>query len=182
MCYSAEASFGTWIFGIISAILLSSSGQPVRSFLFPLAVTQMQLIEGLRWINVVDERILAVLGKVVLYSQPVAGMIEAGKTQWILPYIVVQGILELVGGSRDLRFVIAKDGHFRWDWIDETTLFALPYWIALIAVTGILYPGYINLIAIALLAYYASAHWKYETWGSLWCVSVNFLWLYYLGR
>lgn len=33
---------------------------------FPLVVTQMQLIEGLRWIHALDERILAVLGKIAL--------------------------------------------------------------------------------------------------------------------
>lgn len=182
MCYSAEVSFLTWGFGMACAAFLYATGQPIRSFVFPLAVTQMQLVEGLRWMNYIDERVLAVLGKLVLYAQPVAGMIETGRLQWILPYAIVQGILEVMAGSRNLSFAVAKDGHFRWEWIDEIGIAALPYWIALFLVTGLMYPAHINMISAGLLMYYGASHWQYETWGSLWCVSVNFLWIYYLLR
>ena len=58
MCYSPEVSFGTWIFGLIASIYLYYNNKP---FLFPLVVSQMQLVEGLRWTRLVDETIIAIM-------------------------------------------------------------------------------------------------------------------------
>ena len=180
MCYSAEVSFATWAFGMLSAAFLASQGKP---FAFPLAVTQMQLIEGLRWMNAVDERVLAVLGKLVLGLQPAAGFYEAGATELILPYVVIQGLLEILYGSRDLRFLVAGDGHFRWKWLESSSpLSTVVYWAGLAYVGFALLPLWLNGLILGLYAYYTLAHGEYKTEGSLWCVSVNVLWLYYLIR
>jgi len=180
MCYSAEVSFLTWGFGMVCAIVL---GQPIRSIALPLAITQMQLIEGVRWLEWGDEAWLALLGKLAIYAQPVAGMVELGATQWILPYVAIQGVLELVLGSRDLRFVVSDDGHFQWRWMyDNWEVVTLPYWIALAIVTYFLYPLPIVLAGWGMLAYFASQHWQYKTSGSVWCVWVNLVWVYYLLR
>lgn len=180
MCYSPEVSFGTWFFGIIASIYLSHKNKP---FIFPLVVSQMQLVEGLRWINVIDERILAVLGKLVLYSQPIAAFYEAKRYSYILPYIVAQTATELIAGSRDLRFNVAADGHFEWKWIKSPfSLETLPYWIYLILGTSFILPNGAGLLMLGLLAYYYINHNKYNTYGSLWCVSVNILWIFYLFR
>lgn len=180
MCYSPEVSFGTWGFGILASIYLFSKGKP---FLFPLVVSQMQLIEGLRWVNLVDERILAVLGKLALYSQPVAAFYEAKQISYILPYCIIQLFTELLYGSRDLRFKIANDGHFEWKWsIDPISIEALPYWIGLILGTSFILPRELGLFILGLFVYYYFTHFKYNTFGSLWCVSVNVLWVYYLFK
>jgi hypothetical protein len=140
----------------------------------------MQLVEGIRWLNIVDERILAIVGKIAIYSQPVAGMIEIGRPDWILPYVLLQVGAELFAGSRELSFTVAEDGHYRWDWIDEASMVTLPYWIALFSIASILFPSYVNAALLGSLLYYGLRHWEYQTWGSLWCVSVNLLWIYYL--
>lgn len=180
MCYSAEVSFGTWAFGMVCSFILSQQGKP---YLFPFVVSQMQLVEGLRWIEAVDERILAVLGKLVLFAQPVAAFYEAKKYAFILPYIVVQAIVELLYGSRDLRFVVADDGHFAWKWsFDPASLEALPYWIGLVLGTYYLLPREVGAIMLGLLAYFYIYHAQYGTYASLWCVWVNLLWVYYMLR
>jgi len=180
MCYSPEVSFGTWIIGLVASTYLFYNNKP---FLFPLVVSQMQLIEGLRWIHAVDERVLAIAGKVALYSQPVAAFYEAKKYSFILPYVVVQIVNELMYGSRDLRFVTAKDGHFEWKWsVDPISLQALPYWIGLFLGTYYILSTEIAIIMIGLLAYFYINHSKCNTYGSLWCVSVNLLWVYYLSK
>lgn len=183
MCYSAEVSFLTWGFGMACAAILAFTGQPVLSFLFPLVITQMQLVEGLRWIHALPEPLLAGLGKAALYAQPIAAMMEAGDTRWITVYSVTQGLLEGLVGSRDTRFVVASDGHFEWKWTAPFgSLGAIPYWIGLIYGATRLYPSWVNAGLLGLLAYYVAAHHRYGTWGSLWCVSVNLLWIYYLLR
>jgi hypothetical protein len=180
MCYSAEASFGTWAFGLVATAILWSQKKP---FLFPLVVSQMQLVEGLRWIRIVDERVLALLGKLALAAQPVAGLYEAGVPQYILPYVIAQGILELLYGSTDLRFTVAPDGHFRWHWLEPSSrLVMLPYWIALTYAAVLLFPLWFVGVLGALYAYYTLRHGQYKTEGSLWCVSVNVMWIYYLLR
>ena len=183
MCYSAEVSFLTWGFGMASAVVLFLTGQPIRSFAFPLAVTQMQLIEGLRWINAIDERILAVLGKIAIAIQPVAAFYESGKTGFIAPYIGLYALLEIVRGSRDLRFVVAEDGHLQWKWLfDPLSAEATLYWVGLLVSTSFLLPRSVGLFFLALFVYFYMVHGKYETYGSLWCVWVNLLWIYYLAR
>lgn len=178
MCYSAEVSFGTWAFGMLCSALLWQRG---KTFLFPFVITQMQLVEGLRWIDAVDERILAILGKLVLAAQPAAGLYEAGATQFILPYLVIQGLLDVVYGSRDLRFVVASDGHFRWKWLEPSSqLVMLPYWIALSYAAVSILPMWLVALLFGLYAFYTVRHGQYKTEGSLWCVSVNILWVYYL--
>lgn len=184
MCYSAEVSFATWGFGMVCAAFLYFTGHPIKSFVFPLVVSQMQLVEGLRWIDALPESILAWMGKLTIYSQPVAAMVEAGLPTWMMAvYAVSQAMLELLFGSKDNRFVISGDGHLNWKWIpDSETLFLLPYWIALFYATGTLYPRWLSALMFGLLVYYVVFHLKYRTFGSLWCVSGNILWLYYMLR
>ena len=177
MCYSAEVSFGTWAFGMVCSFVLAQQGKP---FLFPFVVSQMQLVEGLRWIDALDERILSVLGKLFLFAQPVAAFYEAKKYSFILPYIAIQSITEILYGSRDLRFLIAKDGHFTWKWsgLDDT----IPYWIALTIGAFLILPREVFLVMAGLLGYFYINHVQYGTYGSLWCVWVNLLWVYYMIR
>lgn len=183
MCYSAEVSFGTWALGMLAALVLSQQGVPLQDMLFPFSVSQMQLVEGLRWTNAVDERILAVLGKLVLFSQPVAAFYEAKQYEFILPYIAIQAVVEILYGSRDLRFVVAKDGHFEWKWnFVPSSLEALPYWIGLFLGASFLLPRWVAVVMMGLFVYFYLNHEEYNTYGSLWCVWVNLLWVYYLMK
>ena len=183
MCYSAEVSFLTWGFGMACAAVLAFTGQPVKSFLFPLVVTQMQLVEGLRWINAVDERFLAIAGKLAIALQPAAAFYEAGKATYIPIYIGVYALHEIMRGSRDLRFVVAEDGHLEWKWLfDPVSMDALLYWVALLVSTSFLYFGKVGIFFLVLFAYFYINHQPYNTYGSLWCVWVNLLWIYYLLR
>jgi hypothetical protein len=180
MCYSAEVSFGTWAFGMLCTAVLYAQG---KFFLFPFMVTQMQLVEGLRWIEALDERVLSILGKLVLYAQPVAAFYDAKQTSFIVPYIVIQGLTELLYGSRDLRFVVADDGHFEWKWsFDAVSVQALPYWIGLFAGASFLLPRWLSIFTMSMFAYFYIHHNQYSTYGSLWCVWVNLLWVYYILR
>jgi hypothetical protein len=183
MCYSAEVSFGTWAFGMLSALALLQKGQSLQSIAFPLMITQMQLVEGLQWIRAVDESTLAILGKLVLFLQPVAAFYEGKKYAFVLPYVVAYSIMELFYGSRDLRFVVAEDGHLEWKWnFDPASLEALPYWIGLFVGTYFILTGEIGAFMLALLAYFYVYHREFNTYSSLWCVWVNLLWIYYLVR
>ena len=183
MCYSAEVSFGTWAFGMLSALVLLQKGQSLQSIAFPLMVSQMQLVEGLQWIRAVDESTLAILGKLVLVLQPAAAFYEAKKYSFILPYLVVQALVEFMYGSRDLRFVVAQDGHFDWKWnSDPMSVQSLPYWIGLFLGASFLLPREVAFVMMALFAYFFVNHVEYNTYGSLWCVWVNLLWFYYLLR
>lgn len=180
MCYSAEVSFLTWGFGMACAAVLAATGQSWKSFAFPLTVAQMQLVEGLRWSEAVDERLLSLLGKLAIYAQPVAVMVEGKMTQWAVPYVVVQVLAEALFGSRDLRFVVADDGHFQWKWIQGNA--SLPYWIALLITTYWRFPLPVFLAGWGSLLYFVLQNWEHNTVGSLWCVWSNLWWMYYLTK
>lgn len=184
MCYSAEVSFATWGFGMACAAFLYLTGHPVKSFLLPLVVVQMQLVEGLRWLKALPEPLLAWAGKLAIYAQPIAAMIEGGMPrEWMVLYAVVQTVMEALFGSRDTRFVVADDGHFKWNWIWEAQYFTtLPYALALLISTYVLVPFPLWAALWALYAFYTYHHNRYGTQGSLWCVAVNLGWLYYILR
>ena len=40
----------------------------------------------------------------------------------------------------------------------------------------------LNLLLMGIYVYYSAIHGRYNTEGSLWCVAVNILWIYYLFR
>ena len=183
MCYSPEVSFGTWAFGMLSAFALLQKGQSLQSIMFPLVITQMQLVEGLQWIRAVDESTLAILGKLVLFLQPLAAFYEAKKYAFVLPYVIAYGVMEALYGSRDLRFVVAEDGHLEWKWnFDPISVAAVPYWIGLFVGASFLLPREVSLGMMALFVYFFVNHAQYKTYGSLWCVWVNLLWVFYLVR
>jgi hypothetical protein len=168
---------------MLSALALLQKGQSLQSMAFPLMISQMQLVEGLRWMGDVDESTLAILGKLVLALQPAAAFYEAKQYSFILPYLVVQALVELMYGSRDLRFVVAQDGHFAWNWnSDPMSLQALPYWIGLFVGASFILPRAVSAVMMALFVYFFVNHGEYKTYGSLWCVWVNLLWVYYLVR
>lgn len=178
MCYSPEVSFTTWTIGIISSIYLFYQGKP---FIFPLVVSQMQLVEGLRWINIIDEKIIAILAKIVLFLQPVAAFVEAGKYSYILPYVLAQTAATAAAGSRDFRFIVADDGHFEWKWITNVfSIETIPYWVGLVVGSSLIFSHGIGLLLLAFLAYFYINHKEYNTFGSLWCFSVNIMWIYYI--
>ena len=58
----------------------------------------------------------------------------------------------------------------------------VPYWIALALAAYVVLPLPVYAAMVGLLVYYNVKHWDYATVGSLWCVSVNILWIYYLLR
>ena len=183
MCYSAEVSFGTWAFGMLSAFALLQKGQSIQSIAFPLVITQMQLVEGLQWIRAIDESTLAILGKLALSLQPVAMFYESKKYGFILPYMVAYGMTELLYGSRDLRFTVAEDGHFQWKWgFDPISVQSALYWAGLLLGASLLLPLEVSALMLAIFVYFFFNHAEYETYGSLWCVWVNLLWIYYLLR
>lgn len=178
MCYSPEVSFGTWGIAIISSIYLFAKR---RQFLFPLVVSQMQLAEGLRWINAADDRSIAIFAKFVLLCQPIAALYESKLYSLILPYIAAQSLCTFAFGSNDFRFEVARDGHFEWKWIRGLFSIELaPYWIGLLIGTYTLIPLGLGLLLSSLFLFYYLNYAQYKTVGSLWCVSVNVMWIYYL--
>lgn len=184
MCYSAEVSFLTWGFGMVCAAFLTSTGKSLRDILFPFVVIQMQLVEGLRWTKALDDKTLSILGKIALYLQPLALMIEARiGAPWIVLYVGTQTIFELFYGSRDLTFEIAEDGHFRWNWLNNGDFgVTLPYFTAMMLLLYFVFPLPLFLLSWGILAYYYARHGKYGTHGSLWCNAAVILWIYYLFR
>ena len=180
MCYSAEVSFGTWGFGMICAVILAQEGKP---FLFPLVVSQMQLIEGLRWIGAADERLLALMAKIALLVQPAAAFYEAKQYSFIFPYLVIQTLTEIAYGTRDMRFVLSDDGHFEWKWLfDPVSIQSLVYWVGLLVAFYLVLSPEVYGIMMGLFAYFVIQHSQYNTTGSLWCVWANFMWVYYMLR
>jgi hypothetical protein len=181
MCYSAPASFTAWGFAMASLLFLLYRGVPFRKLAFATTFSQMQLIEGLRWLNIGNESILAFLAKANLYLQPISLLYQFEyPTLVIISYILGQLFVEILYGSNEYSFTVAKNNHFQWNFISDSVLLFLPYFF----VFGLVLVSNFKAIAVVwnilFLAYCLYTYKEHGTWGTIWCYWSNALWAYYL--
>lgn len=181
MCYSAPASFSAWGIAMISLIYLLQKGVPFRDLVFATTFSQMQLFEGLRWLNAGNETFLALAAKASLYLQPIALLYEFKYPVWLyIVYVIIQSLLEYNIGSDDYRFTVAKNGHFVWNFLSGSPYSFIPYF----AIFGLVLFSKFKPIAIVwnllFFGYCLYTYFDSKTWGTIWCYWSNGLWIYYL--
>jgi hypothetical protein len=185
MCWNAEVSLNTFIFGVISAaIVLLINYNYLASVLILLSVSLMQLVEFFAWRNINNKKVIewvSVFGISVILLQVLLLNIFylKGKERIIvLIIILISSLFALVHiiNNNKLKMEKAKNGHLAWSWAD------LPIPLLIIFFGLYLYAGFRNknltfLIALLLLLISLYNYYKYNTWGSMWCYYSNILWI-----
>lgn len=187
MCWNAEVSLYTFIFGTISAIIaLILNKIPLTTIMILYTVSLIQLIEYFAWRNINNRKIiyyLSVIGSFILLFQisllNYSYLKSTNEKIQIFIIILIFAITVLYYNFANKKFKMEKgeNGHLKWLWID----FPVP--IIFIIIFLYLYPASKSkskytfiflLITIIISLYY---YYKYKTWGSIWCYIANILWI-----
>jgi hypothetical protein len=189
MCWNAEVSLNTFIFGIVSAIIvLILNKLKYHLVLILLSFTSIQLLEYFAWKNLNNKkviRILSIIGIQIIFIQLLLLNYYLPRTQKqkiiLTSAVVITYILFLLFQFPYVKLDMEKskiNKHLIWHWLD------LPLFWLLIGFLFYLIPCYLTnniyvfTFGIFTLTFSLYNYYKYKTWGSMWCYISNSLWIF----
>lgn len=190
MCYNAEISLNTFLFGCISAVIVYYLKViPPRVILMLMSITFIQFIEFLTWTyydNLEINKYLSILAFLTIIFQLILlnyFLPDKKNSKILLTLLFIFAILFIIIQLRfvDFRMRIGKNKHLSWYWLD------LPLIWIIIGLAFYLIPAYLSkyistfIFIITLLSISLYYHWRYKTWGSMWCYFSNIGWIYLIG-
>jgi hypothetical protein len=185
MCWNAEVSLNTFLFGMISmTIVLLLNKISFITILLALTLSLIQLMEYYAWNNINNKDAifkLSIIGYFIIVSQILIlnyGFLNNNDRLISVIIILVLSIYFFIYNYQNDKFYMEKgeNKHLIWHWVD------IPTPLLLVVLIFYIYPaiqyGIITSMAIIIpllisLYYY----YKYKTWGSMWCYMSNFFWI-----
>jgi hypothetical protein len=189
MCWNAEVSLNTFIYGTIAAIIVLSLNKiPIRSILLVYTVSLIQLMEYFTWKNINNNELvhyLSITGAFILLLQVLLisnNNLKNKEQLFSYIFIFILTIIAFNHNFENKKFHMEKgeNGHLKWLWAD------LPIPLLISGLLLWIYPpirnkNYIStlfiIITLTISFYY---YYKYKTWGSMWCYIGNSFWIFLL--
>lgn len=189
MCWNANISLTTFIYALISAVIVYFLGEVnIFKIITLLLISSIQLFEYFVWINLENKIInnfLSKIGLLIILSQ-IALINYLNNNDKIKPFLFVSlsFILFLFILTQlehvDFRTLRAKNGHLMWLWLD------LPLIWIILGLTYYLIPFYfhingnpiVNIFISITLIISLYTYFKFKTWGSMWCYFSNIAWIF----
>ena len=185
MCWNAEVSLNTFIFGMISMIIVIIFNKiSYKIILFTLTLTLIQLLEYYTWKNIDNIDIiynLSIIGYLIISIQLIIlnyGFLNNKDKLVALIILIILLIYIFIYNYQNNKFnmEIGENKHLIWNWID------IPIPILIIIMVFYIYPAftynYISFITMLIILlpslYY---YYKYKTWGTMWCYYSNIIWI-----
>ena len=191
MCWSAEVSLQTFIFGVISAIIVYALNVvQLHVIIILLSFTSMQLLEYFTWTylhNKKINKILSYIGLFIIIIQIflIICFISNKKSRNILliAFSIVL-ILFILIEFKNITFKMTRgeNRHLVWHWLDLPIIWII---IALVFYTipSIIDKNYLSLlfviITLTISFYY---YYKYKTWGTMWCYISIIAWIFLIMK
>ena len=190
MCWSAEISLHTFIFGVISAIIVYSLNVvSVYTIFIFLLFTSIQLLEYFAWTYIDNKKINEILS----YIGAFLIIIQMIMVNYLLPnkkesrilliaysiFLILFILIEL----KNIKFKMTRgeNGHLVWHWMD----IPLP-WAIIGVITFYLIPIYLSKSYIGVcftgIIFFTSLYYyfKAKTWGTMWCYFSNIAWIFFI--
>jgi hypothetical protein len=189
MCWNAEVSLNTFIYGTIAAIIVLSLNKiPIRSILLVYTVSLIQLMEYFTWKNINNNELvhyLSITGAFILLLQVLLisnNNLKNKEQLFSYIFIFILTIIAFNHNFENKKFHMEKgeNGHLKWLWAD------LPVPLLISGLLLWIYPpirnkNYIStLFIITTLTISFYYYYKYKTWGSMWCYIGNSFWIFLL--
>jgi hypothetical protein len=186
MCWNAEVSLNTFIYGTIAAIIVLSLNKiPIRTILLVYTVSLIQLMEYFTWKNINNNEIvhyLSITGAFILLLQVLLisnNNLKNKEQLFSYIFIFILTIIAFYHNFENKKFHMEKgdNGHLKWLWAD------LPIPLLISGLLLWIYPpirnkNYIStLFIITTLTISFYYYYKYKTWGSMWCYIGNLFWI-----
>ena len=202
MCWNQYVSINTFVFGIFGLLLIffnnkySSYKLPAfnneYTYLFLLSFILMQLIEFVLWRNVRNRnlnRIFSSLGLLLLVVQPIASLYlltNISLRNKLLLLYSIPAIIFLVYNlfNTNIHTVISPCNHLSWKWASYNNMTVesiVKMYYLFFLFFSLFYNGY-NKIIFLLLLYFIFLYYFHKdgSSGSIWCLSVNVVVLYFV--
>ena len=183
MCWNAEISLNTFIFGCISAIIVYLLGVVnINIIIILLSFTSMQLLEYFIWKNMDDKKIndfLSKIGLLIIITQIILLCIFNKNYIIFLYFYLIFLTLFVIFELNKIKFetVIGENGHLRWKWLEFNIIWiivGLSFY--LITCSNII--SFLFIFGTLLISIYH--YYEYKTWGSMWCYISNIGWIYFI--
>ena len=186
MCYNAEISFDTFLYGTLSLIIvLALNKVPLHTIAIAYTISLIQLMEYFAWKNIdnsINLYYISHFGFIIIFIQIfiINYYNLKGQEKQIITIILLL-LLPLVyyNISINNKFKIEKgeNGHLIWWWLDilyPFNILILLFYIYPYVRNKSYFDLFISYISLYISLYY---FYKYKTWGSMWCYIGNFLWI-----
>jgi len=189
MCYNSTISLNTFIFGIISIMILYKYGKNVikpKFLLLILLFSLIQLLEYFAWIYINNKKIIEILSKI--------GLVIIGLQIIFINYFLLDNeirlysfiimlilfILFVIFELPKINFDMKKgnNGHLIWHWLDLPVIWII-IGLSFYIIPLLLYKEKIAFIGVSIILIISIYnYYKYKTWGSMWCYFSNIIWIY----
>ena len=189
MCWNANISINTYIFGLFACLFAFFNNKlSLTRFLFAQSWMSMQLIEYFIWSKTFSNRLLSQIAFLVVFSQPIFSILCISnhttiKFLALVSYLLfITVVLILKPWSKiDFTTVQATNGHLSWKWLNYPSI-AILIWFIFFSISFMVSKQWIqlSLVAISAIVTYV-LYSKTLTWGSLWCWLVNLASLFIIG-
>lgn len=202
MCWNQYVSINTFVFGIFGLLLIifnnKYSTYKIKFFdnpyayLFMLSFIFMQLIEFILWRNLNNisiNKIMSTLGVLLLYVQPIASLLLLNNIQLRNKLLLIYSIPTFIFGIYNLfnskiHTILSPSGHLAWKWtfydskfIDFFVKIFYLFFLFFSLIYNKYYQSIIIFLMYMIIIYYFG---KDGSSGSIWCLSVNSIILYFL--
>jgi hypothetical protein len=183
MCWNSKVSLNTFLFSLFGiSFAYFNNIINIFTFLFFLSFISMQLLEYFTWKNINNKKIntyLSQIGLFLIIIQIPLFILSSNITNKLKEFLIGLYICFIIFCMFYFKIDFSMDkainGHLAWNWLNFP-IGIIFIWLSF-SFGLFLYEGrYIEFIFYLLLflcIYYT--HYKYNTWGSLWCYIANLL-------
>jgi hypothetical protein len=182
MCWNAEVSLNTFIFGCISAIIVYKFGYiEIGTIIIILSFTSIQLLEYFIWTYINNKKINELLSKIGLgiLSIQIFLLCYFNKNKYILYLYLIFVILFIIIELKNIEFrsIKGENGHLRWLWVEPHIIWIIIF-LSFYLITNLNIKKFLFVLITLIISIYY--YYKYKTWGTMWCYISNFLWIYFI--
>jgi len=195
MCWNQYVSINTFLFGIFTLwfIKINNTYSDYKIdffkneyvYLFILSIVLMQLIEFFLWINIHNKSInhnLSILGFLLLVVQPITALYLIKDITLRNNLLTFYGIFASIFVVFNMQTTyihtkITSQGFLSWNWTQHTLL-SVSFYLFFLFFPLLYNQYYISLIF--LFIFFALIHYIGKGYGSLWCLFVNSMFIYFL--
>ena len=187
MCWNAEVSLNTFIFGtILGIVAIIINKYPLSTLLLVYTISLIQLMEYFAWRNIHNKRrifYISIFGTLILLLQVILISYiylneKERKYGYIAIFILASIAIFYNFVNNKFHMERGENGHLKWLWAD------LPIPLLILGLILWIYPPIrkrnviVSIAIIITLSISLYNYYKYKTWGSMWCYIGNIFWIF----
>ena len=187
MCWNAEVSLQTFLFGFVSFFIAYFFHFPFQKLVFFLSFTSIQLLEYFLWTflkNSKYNKLFSIIGYILITLIPFVSLYLITdiplRNKLMILYVLYFSFYTIYKYPKlDFKTTIGENHHLLYNFIPQDGVFYYSIWMIFFFL-GVILSKDIVIILFAFVTIIFSVYYqnKDRTFSSYWCYSANFLWIY----